>query len=103
MKTENWIDDRNLMSVVDAISWLCRYRMEESEFIAIEEGAKRSDETKNNWYAYVFNGEFKIEIAVTIEPGSSNYSIRVEPDKNILQAVNAIIGIAQDYEIRQLT
>jgi hypothetical protein len=103
MKTENWIDDRNLLPVADAISWLCRYRMEESEFIAIEEGAKRSDETKNNWYTYAFNGEFKIEIAVTIEPGSSNYSIRVQSDKDILQAVNAIIGMAQTYEIRQFT
>ncbi|MDH5653692.1 MAG: hypothetical protein OEZ39_17660 [Gammaproteobacteria bacterium] len=101
MKLENWIDDRNLIPVAEAISLLCANKFDNWDKDAIEEGAKTSDETKNEWYEYEFIGDYKIKFAVTIEPGSSNYSIHVESKKDIEQAVNAIIGLAQSYEIKE--
>ena len=101
MKIENWIDDRNLIPVATAICWLCNYKFDDWDRDAIEEGARDSDETKNKWYEYEFNGNYKIKFAVTIEPGSSNYSIRVESEENIEQAVNSILGLGQCYELRE--
>jgi hypothetical protein len=52
-------------------------------------------------FDYEFSGDFNIRFSFTISRGSSNYSIQVESDKNIEQAVNAIIALAQSYEIKE--
>ncbi|MDH5178055.1 MAG: hypothetical protein OEZ39_16245 [Gammaproteobacteria bacterium] len=101
MKIENWIDDRNLIPVAEAISLLCNYKFEDWDKDAIDEGAKDSDESQNKWYEYEFVGDFNIKFSVTIEPGSSDYTIRVESEKDIEQAVNVIVGLAQSYEIKE--
>ena len=101
MKIENWIDDRNLIPVAEAISWLCEYDFSEADKIAIEQGALKSDELNDVWYEYEFHGKFIIQFCVTIEIGSSNYTLRVQSEKEINEAVNSIIGLGQCFELKE--
>jgi hypothetical protein len=50
MKTENWIDDRNLIPVVEAISRLCNYKFDDWDKDVIETAMKKVDEDRNIWF-----------------------------------------------------
>jgi hypothetical protein len=100
MQIGNWIDDRNLIPFAQSISWLCNYSFDEWDKDAIKLGTKNVDESKNIWFHYEFIGDFTIFFSFTIEPGSGNYSIEVKSEQDISQAVNAIIAIAQSYELK---
>jgi hypothetical protein len=100
MQIGNWIDDRNLIPFAKSISWLCSYNFDNTDEEAIILGAKKVDESKNVWFNCEFIGDFTIFFSFTIEPGSSNYSIEIKSEQDISQAVNAIIAIAQSYELK---
>jgi hypothetical protein len=100
MIREDWIDDRNMFPVLTAIAWLCRYRFDKDDCAAFEAVLSKVDESKNIWFDYVFVGEGEIKVSVTIESGSSNYTIRVESELDIEQGVDMVISLAQEYEIK---
>lgn len=101
MKRENWIDEENLFPVLSAIAWLCRYRFDEDDRGAFEAALPKVDESKDIWFNYVFTGDGEIKVAVTMEPGSSDYTIRVESEMEIEQGVDMAISLAQGYRIKE--
>jgi hypothetical protein len=100
MKIGNWIDDRNLIPFAKTFSWLCNYNFDDWDKDAIEAATRKVDESKDIWFDYEFVSDFTIFFSFTIEPGSSNYSIKVESNEDIAQAVNAMIAVAQNYELK---
>jgi hypothetical protein len=100
MQVGNWIDDRNLIPFAKSISWLCNYNFSDWDEDAIKFATKQVNESKNIWHHYEFTGDFTIFFSFTIEPGSSNYSVEIKSEQDVLQAVNTIIAIAQSYELK---
>ena len=98
---ETWIDEENLNPVLTAIGWICDYKFEVDDWDAVKHGVKSVDESKDIWFEYPLIGKFEIRTRTTMEPGSSNYSLRVECDKDIKGELDMVTWIAQAYRIKE--
>ncbi|MEM9081116.1 MAG: hypothetical protein AAGC74_10540, partial [Verrucomicrobiota bacterium] len=68
---------------------------------AVEHGIKTVDESKGIWFDYPLIGKFEIQTSTTMEPGSSNYALRIICDQDIERELDMITWLAQAYRIKE--
>ena len=96
---ENWIDETNLKPALTAIGGLCRCRFSETDWETVSLGITAVDEDAALWYPHTMKGDFEIRVFISKLSGSSNYSLKIESDRDIKQALEAITDIAQSFRI----
>ena len=82
-----------------AIGWICDYRLDEDDWSAIEHGIKSVDESKDIWFDFPLAGKFEIKTSTSMEPGCSNYSLKIACEIDIKPQLDMVIGLAQCYRI----
>ena len=87
--------------MLTAIGWICDYKFESDDWVAVEHGIKTVDESKDIWFDYPLIGKFEIRTSTTMEPGSSNFSLRIECDQGIKRELDMITWFAQAYRIKE--
>ena len=81
--------------MLEGLAHLVDYPFSESDWIALSEGVRESNEQENRWYEYFFDCETRLDLLLAREVGTSMCTLKVSVNADLAQGLNLLVWLGQ--------
>lgn len=97
----NWIHEDNLEPLLIELSLIAGYKFNDLDYDAIFAGIKPINSKCDIKYEYELHGKIFICIIIAQESGTSVYDIEIKTDSPILERIQYLLSICQNWHLRK--